>query len=428
MRRARSCAHTWIRSPWSKTGNLGDVSEPSTHRSFWRHLLRAFPVFVIITLLTLVAEHAGWLRGFETTALDTWLRLLEPIKPQFVCVVTITEDDYRSIFGRKSPLDPKTVTSLIGAIADGKPSVIGVDIDTSDAEWRSVIGDVLPLSRGQSPIVWEQEASELEEPLRTDKVLGGAEVIPKPLSGISGLFQDWDGVVRRSRRYFLITGGKGGQKEIVDSFPWAIVKAFYERFTQTSRLPSELRQAMQKEVHGGRKLERERLLNFSGDRYNFPTYSASFVLTAHQAEWWKDKSPFRGKVVLLGGSYRAGRDVYVTSLGTTTGVQLMAQVVESELQGGGITQFDKFLMVIFDFAAWIALVAVYCFCRLSIALWISIAAIPLASLAGSLFAFSSFAYWMDFAPLILGVVIHQLYDHAQEYRRLLKQSQMRSTA
>jgi CHASE2 domain-containing sensor protein len=259
-------------------------------------------------------------------------------------------------------------------------------------------------------------------------VLGGGEVTPKPLSGISGLFQDWDGVVRRSRRYFFTTGGKEGQKEIVDSFPWAIVKAFCQTFPQTNRLPSELRQAILKETRGGSKLERERLLNFSGNRYDFPTYSASFVLTAREAEWWKDKSPFRGKVVLLGGSYRAGRDVYVTPLGTTTGVQLMAQVVESELQGRGITQFNKFLMVIFDFAAWIALVAVYRFCQLSIALWISIVAIPLASLAGSLFAFSSFAYWVDFAPVILAVVIHQLYDHAQEYRHLLKASQMRSTA
>jgi hypothetical protein len=49
--------------------------------------------------------------------------------------------------------------------------------------------------------------------------------------------------------------------------------------------------------------------------------------------------------------------------------------------------------------------------------------IPLVSLTGSLFAFSSFAYWIDFAPVVLGVVIHQLYDHAQEYRRLLKASQ-----
>jgi CHASE2 domain-containing sensor protein len=375
-----------------------------------------------------VLEHAGWLRGFETTTLDTWLRLQKPIKPQFVCVVTINEDDYRTIFDGKSPLRPEAVMTLIRAIADGKPAVIGVDIDTSDAQWQSIVSELQPLSQGRTVIVWEQEAIGQEEPLTPVSVLGGAEITPKPLSGISGLFQDWDGVVRRSRRYFSTKGALEGQMEIVDSFPWAIVKAFSQGFSKAGRLPSELGHALQGETHGGRKLERERFLNFSGGRYDFPTYSASFVLTAHEAEWWKDKSPFRGQVVLLGGSYRAGRDVYMTASGPASGVQLMAQVVESELQGRGISGLNRLLMVLFDFVAWIALVAVYYFCRLSVALWISIVAIPLFSLAGSLFAFSSFAYWADFAPVIVGVLIHQLYDHAQEYRRLLKESQMRSTA
>jgi CHASE2 domain-containing sensor protein len=404
------------------------VSQLSIHRSFWRHLLRAFPVFVVVTTLTLVLEHVGWLRGFETTALDAWLRLLKPIRPQFVSVVTITEEDYRRIFDGKSPLNPQTVMTVIGAIADGSPAVIGVDIDTSDAQWQSIVPDVLSRSQQRTSIIWEQEAIGQEEPLTAVKVLGGGEVTPKPLSGISGLFQDWDGVVRRSRRYFFTTGGKEGQKEIVDSFPWAIVKAFYQTFPKVTRLPSALRQAVEGDIRGGRKIQRERLLNFSGNRYDFPTYAASFVLTAHEAAWWKDKSPFRGKVVLLGGTYRAGRDVYVTSLGMTSGVQLMAQVVESELQGRGISQLNKLLMILFDFAAWVALVAVYYFCRLPVALWMSIVAIPTVSLAGSLVAFSSLAYWADFAPIIIAVLIHQLYDHASEYRRLWKQSQMRTTA
>lgn len=368
-----------------------------------------------------MAEHAGWLRGFETTALDTWLRLRKPIKPQFVCIVTITDEDYRRIFGGKSPLSPETVMSLVGAVADGKPAVIGVDMDTSDTQWQSVVPDVLSRSQEGTSIVWEQEAIGQEEPLRAVKVLGGAEVTPKPLSGISGLFQDWDGVIRRSRRHFSMAGEGEGQIQLVDSFPWAVAKAFCQESPKASGLCSELQQH-------GRKVQREQLLNFSGNRYDFPTYAASFVLTAHEAEWWRDKSPFRDKIVLIGGSFRAGRDIYNTPLGTTSGVQLMAQVVESELQGRGIAEFNKFLMVIFDLVAWVALVAVYYFCRLSIALWISIVAIPLVSLAGSLFAFSSFAYWMDFAPVILGVVIHQLYDHAQEYRRLLRESQMRAAA
>jgi CHASE2 domain-containing sensor protein len=145
----------WIISPRTAPDNLDDMSQLGGHRSFWRHLLRSFPVFVVITLVTLVFEHAGWLRSFETTALDTWLRLRKPINPQFVCVVTINDDDYLRIFGGKSPLDPKTVMTLVSAVADGNPAVIGVDIDTSDAQWQTIVPELQPLFRGRTFIVWE---------------------------------------------------------------------------------------------------------------------------------------------------------------------------------------------------------------------------------------------------------------------------------
>ena len=403
------------------------MSEVATHRSFFRHLLRAFPVFVSVTLLTVLLEYAGWLRGFETVALDTWLRLIRPIRPEFVRVVSINDDDYSHFFGRKSPLDPKTLKTLIEAIAQGRPVVIGVDVDTSDAEWKNIAGNFSAAAEGRAAIVWEQEAIGEEEPLKTLPILGGAQITPEPLSGIAGLFQDWDGVVRRYQRHFRTPAGEKGQIKMIDSFPWAIVKTFYQESSQASRLPSRLRESIEAETRGDTKTGDERLLNFSGDRYDFQPYAASFVLSAHEAAWWKAKSPFRDKIILLGGSYRAGRDVYMTPLGMTTGIQLMAQAVESELQGKGIYHLNKLLMILFDFVAWIALVAVYYFCRLSVALWTSIVAIPLLSLMGSLFAFSSLAYWADFAPVVLGVLIHQLYDHASEYGRLLKQVQ-RNTA
>src|SRR5262249_30478743 len=189
-------------------------------------------------------------------------------------------------------------------IADGKPGVIGVDIDTSDSQWQNVASGSLLLSREETSFVWEQEALGQEEPLRPVKVLGGAEVTPKPVSGISGLFQDWDGVIRRSRRSFSTAGESEGQIQLVDSFPWAIVKAFCEKSPKASRLCSDVHQPIRWEIPDRAKIEREKFLNFSGNQYDFPTYAASFVLTAHEADWWRDKSPFRGKIVLLGGSFR----------------------------------------------------------------------------------------------------------------------------
>src|SRR5207247_6823178 len=78
-------------------------------------------------------------------------------------------------------------------------------------------------------------------------------------------------------------------------------------------------------------------LNFSGDRYNFAQrFSASAILTGSKQSYWKENSPLKDKIVLLGGFYHAARDEYVTPLGPMAGVLLIAQAIESDLTGGGI--------------------------------------------------------------------------------------------
>jgi hypothetical protein len=52
-------------------------------------------------------------------------------------------------------------------------------------------------------------------------------------------------------------------------------------------------------------------------------------------------------------------------------------------------------------------------------------AIPSLSLVGSLLAFSTFAWWISFAPVTVGVLIHELYHHAAEYRRLSQEHSAR---
>lgn len=398
-----------------------------SHDSFRRHLVRAAPVFVGVTIVTLLLEQIGWLRGFETAALDTSLRLAKPIAPKFVEVVAINDDDYTDIFGQKSLLEAETLKKLIEAIAQANPVVIGVDIDTSSAGYRQVAADFANPRQGHAQIVWEREAIGENEPLQALKVLGGTDIKPAPLSGVAGLFEDWDGVVRRYQRHFECEVDEKGRVQLLDSFPWAIVKAFYHSSPDRNQLGADLRHSIDAEAQTGKKVTNDRLLNFSGGRYTFTPYAASFVLAAHEAEWWSKNNPFINKIVLLGGSYREGRDTYMTPLGRSTGVQLMAQAVESDLQNKGVHYVSEFLMLLFDLLAWIALVAIYYFCRLGIALWISLAGIPILSLTGSLVAFSSLAYWANFAPIVLGVLIHQLYDHAIEYRRLLRQAKQNIT-
>jgi len=163
--------------------------------------------------------------------------------------------------------------------------------------------------------------------------------------------------------------------------------------------------------------EKPLLLNFSGERYSFNPLSVRFVLQAAQGAGWKDRGPLVGKVVILGGCYRAARDSHITPVGKMAGLQLMAQAVESEV-GGGIRALNHALEILFDLICGVLLVIIHHRFRLSTALLLSLIAIPVLCLTGSFLAFSTMARWFNFAPVILGVLIHQLYDHSRQYAKM----------
>jgi CHASE2 domain-containing sensor protein len=158
-------------------------------------------------------------------------------------------------------------------------------------------------------------------------------------------------------------------------------------------------------------------LNFSGERYTFEPLSAENVLQASKTEGWRTNGPLKGKVVLLGGYYRASRDFYVTPVGRMAGVQLMAQAVESELHGG-IRTANHLAAFALDVLAGLIVVLIQHRFRLLPALVISLVAIPCLSFIGSFLAFSTLAWWVSFAPVTAGVLVHELYHHAAEYQRL----------
>ncbi|HEV8713783.1 MAG TPA: CHASE2 domain-containing protein [Candidatus Binatia bacterium] len=385
--------------PKKETALLEKESAP-----LWRHFLKAAPIIVFVSLLTFVLEHAGWLRCFETAALDTWLHLKAPLEARHVIIVGITEDDYRDLFRGRSPLDGEELQKILKGIAAGRPEVIGVDLDTSEVKLKIEETE-------RPPIVWAREALLTEGKLEPLPVLGGKDSVPP--SGIALLPQDSDGIIRRYQRVF-----HSGHSP-VDSFPWAVVKAFcHTPNREAGHSESEVEEACRTLAEEGEGVEEPLVLNFSGDRYSFRRLSAADVVKVAASEGWQSQGPLKGKIVLLGGRYRAARDEYITPVGPMAGVELMAQAIESELQGGGIRPANEFLMLLLEIGVGILLVVLYHYCRLGTALLLSFTLFPVLALICSFLAFSSLGFWANFVPILTAVLIHQLYDHAKEYRRM----------
>jgi len=333
-------------------------------------------------------ESRDWLRRFETYALDSWFRLRPPAHSKSVVLVSIDDRDYAELFNSRSPLAPEVLAQLIAAIAGGRPKAIGIDLDTSDASYRSLVlpGDV-------PPIIWARDAlvdQGIAQPL---PVLGGRETAV--LSGVALMPIDGDGLVRWYERRFRTASDM--RRTRVDSFAWLVAKLSDPAVQRREDDHNELR------------------LSFYSNPRRFDKISAANVLQAADGEGWASRGPLRDKVVLLGGMYRAARDQYATPIGPMSGVELNAQVVESELVGGGIRPPSETVVFLSYFLGSVLLVLINHRLGLRAGVLVSLAALPVLALVASLLSFSSLAMWFRFLPVLIGLLVHQVYSRAKEY-------------
>src|ERR1700674_5366713 len=308
-----------------KSGN-----KEKTNSSTLRRVLRLLPGILFALLTVFLFSRVGMLHKLQTFVIDTGMRLNNPPQESDVVIIDITDEDYNKIFQGRRPLDPITLQSLIQSLAIGKPKVIGVDIDTSSLQFRSLkIDDHWP------PVVWEREPKtppeSINERLEPLDVLGGQDPSLNSNSGLPVLIEDSeDKVTRRYRRLVNTTLGP------LPSFTWSIItKAGNEKTLTLSASPDD-----------------DFFIRYSPDPSGVHriTTTASQILDLTKNDTLARDNILRDKVVLLGGTY-LGQDRHDTPLGTLNGVEILAQVVETELQGGGDrspTKLMMFLMEVFE--------------------------------------------------------------------------------
>ena len=264
--------------------------------SFVRHRI------VASLVLILLATMSG-LKAAHRAAADLQQLIEPPVSAAHQAVlVTIGPEDHARLFASRSPLDAGRIEALVRKVIEGRPASLGVDLDTSDAAFTP-LRDAFA---GQpTRIIWArgaQAGSTTDDPPRPRPFLGPGE--PPPLEGALALVMadPDDAIVRRySRDVATATGpmpafapavaaGRREGPRLPDTEPLEI------RFTRTDR----------------------------------PEFPASVVLASGFD--WGDR--IRDRVVILGGRYDRA-DVHRTPLGEMDGVDVVANIVESELRGGG---------------------------------------------------------------------------------------------
>jgi CHASE2 domain-containing sensor protein len=348
-------------------------------------------------LLTLLYTNTALFRNLETTALDVQMLLKKPAENSDVVVVRITDDDYQKLFSGKSPLDLSALRTILQAIASGRPKVIGVDLDTSSKDFRSLI-----VPPDWPPIVWARDAtySKVNQKYVLSNALGGYN--PCPQSGLVTLKLDPDGAVRRYTRWYSTDAGD------YPSFPVAILRQIRN---EKCGDPAPLAD-----------LDADRFIDFASAAKFSQLVSppASQIVEMSGQESWANSDILKDKIVILGGDYSV-QDEHDTPVGWMLGAEILASIIETEQKGGGRRPISRpmiLLIAIFDGIVLLLLIHLWGLFR---TLLLSILLIPALAVVFSLIFFSSVIYVGYFIPILIAVLVQQAYEKGKEYNKTLRE-------
>jgi len=420
------------------TASPAPTSPAKTHQSaspyhgrdrhgFFAHWLHHLPVILGLTVAVAVIAHLGWLDSFQSMALDAFLLAQRSRQSDHIVLVTIGDDEFSSpeLFNATSPLDPAKLGEVLEAIKAGRPRLIVVDLDTSAVNKKDQYQRLAEKTTGADwpPVIWSCDG-DAESDGHGGHAAPVVRVIP-PLAGnpaahrgLIMLPADSDGVVRRYYRTFQTAALDGhGTHHAIDSLPWAAVKGYWRQAPEES-LPKHLRWLRRgsADAPGPNEL----LMNFPGDRFNFFRIAAATALNGYRKMdfWTSDKSPIRDKIVVLGGTYRAARDLHPTPLGQVPGAVLLATAIETELQNRGIRFTHEAFAIVVDVLFGSLLVYLNWWFPSPRAMWWNLLAVAVLALVASYLTFNTLGFWLNFAVVLTGVWLHIQFDMLKQLPKL----------
>jgi hypothetical protein len=328
-----------------------------------------------IAMSSLLFLAVGCTGAAHRIAADLEATLAPAVPPRLRTVlVSIGADDYQRLFGGTSPLDPKPLQRLVSRIMAGGPAVLGVDLDTSAPPFASVPRAIDGVALGR--IVWARDIAQANavDALPTPRpFLGGAGLADALRSGLAVSVVDGSaGTVRWWRRSVATTQG------------------------DLPSLAAELTRGDGQTRVGGGDPSALRSIRFAPtERLELP---ASVVLA--DGFDWRDR--IRDRVVLLGGRYDRA-DVHPTTLGLMSGLEILANTVETERTGRAYQRphvASIVLIGLLDLA-----LAIVLFERLRVAVAAPVAIVCGLGVAASLAATGAFEAWPYAVLAALAAVI-----------------------
>ena len=409
------------------------MSETKPERSAVAHFSSGIVVVVLIGLISWFLHTHEVLRNLEMINLDIlFLSQGKPPESESISVVPITEEDYKEAFASTSPLSRARLLELIRACALSGAKVLAIDLDTSDwtPEDRAAVAAAVVSAASEARVdaprlAWAVggyfgESAEGRSPQAQRPGTGTAgwhlddlHLSPPACQGVPASLPDQYGIVRG---YIPAISGEQGGRNVTLGNLAVVIK-------ELSANSSRACDASLTILPVGGEPEDERLVNYAGGGVSFPHVSASTVMGAATAEAWQKSNPLKGRAVIIGGSYRAARDKYVTPVGYMDGVEILALTAASLEKG--ITAPTPRAFLIIDLTLGLLLLTATWFLNRTWALLLTFVLIPFLAILVSFAQFHTSGYFVSFVPILLGVVSHRVvefvWEHSKRHREMAEE-------
>ena len=395
--------------------------------SWWRarrqRLLKIWAVGLGVSVLVAWASGMGYLEGFQSRALDLLQNLQGRKYPSKVVIVAVDDAAFEG-FGGKSPIPRDYLARVMRGIRRSGAAAVGVDIQFDTPTTREADGELAAVIRefndnGLSRVV-------LLAPMKPeDKLLGGAYLGPAVVLASPKVPTDRDQTIRRVDVTVPAEDGR-----LLPALGLAVAaraggldgRALAE--AQASGRPLALPRlrngvlepgsAPAVEVRQGTTWP----INYVGPAETFMTIGsdALAVLGDPKIELAAD-NPLNGAIVLLGGTFKASRDVSLTPHGEMPGVEVHANVVHM-LNTRRFIRPSNWL-VAFAINAGVVLLAglVLVSTRPLIGTLLCVGGALVLGIPAAFIAFDRGGYWIDFVLPVIAAALTGIGSDALERRR-----------
>lgn len=383
--------------------------------AWWRvrraRLFQLWGVGVVASLAVTTASALGYFSSVQSRALDFMQRLQGQRFASHIVVVAVDDDAFAAL-GSRTPIPREYVARIVRGLQRSGAAVVGFDFDFSSPTTPAADGALADAiagfnERGLSRVVLADTAAEGEGPL------GDRRLLRSLVRGTPRVPVDADGIIRRAM--LLVPRGPGGVTEPALSVAVAARLAGLDQSALAAALATRQLSLPRWDASGSslttaqpvRLTEGETLpIAFVGPAQSFLTIPSDAVAAlADPSAEIADDNPLRGRVVLVGGTYKEARDSFPTPVGIVPGVEVHAALVHMLLTRTFIRPTGWLTSLALQAGVVVLAGLVLTLARPLIGTIVCLGTALLVGLPASYLAFRRAGYWVDFLLPVLATCL-----------------------